>query len=361
MTTPTHLINALRSVIAPGSTHLDVRLSRSDIVLLLEHVDELHTDAQRALAAWDTTVLPASNDGRLQEAMEYLRRPDAAATSVAQCEPDIWQQHAARDKAEFWARMDAPAPVAPEDRIEAVLQRQYGQIAALEAEIASLKAAASAPVAPDVAVAIELQGVREALAEGRGVWAPCSGCHELTEGHATGAFSSVLSCHLGNGCSECGGIGAVWDDTDYDEMARSMMSADAAPPPVAFRAACDGGQCGAGGYCDACPKRVPAPVAQPAGMDDVAALVKNAGLDWQEGFSTEPLEVNRYLKLIRAVEQRYAPAPVAQPLTDEQIDALSDDVFDLIQDVPDELVGSRTWDRMFARAIERAHGIGGAA
>lgn len=41
MTTPTHLINALRSVIAPGSTHLDVRLSRSDIVLLLAHVDGL--------------------------------------------------------------------------------------------------------------------------------------------------------------------------------------------------------------------------------------------------------------------------------------------------------------------------------
>ncbi len=42
----------------------------------------------------------------------------------------------------FGAQPAAPAPVAhDEERIEAVLQRQYGQIAALEAEIAALKAA----------------------------------------------------------------------------------------------------------------------------------------------------------------------------------------------------------------------------
>lgn len=46
MTTDTaHLIESLRSVIAPGSTHLDVRLSRPDIVMLLGHVDELRAIA----------------------------------------------------------------------------------------------------------------------------------------------------------------------------------------------------------------------------------------------------------------------------------------------------------------------------
>jgi hypothetical protein len=52
------------------------------------------------------------------------------------------------------------------------------------------------------------------------------------------------------------------------------MMVDMEPPATsrdywmveARKAACDGGQCGAGGYCDACPKRVPAPVAQPAAM-----------------------------------------------------------------------------------------------
>lgn len=33
----------------------------------------LREDVERALAAWDTTVLERSHDGRLQEAMECLR------------------------------------------------------------------------------------------------------------------------------------------------------------------------------------------------------------------------------------------------------------------------------------------------
>lgn len=48
MTTDTaHLIESLRSVIAPGSTHLDVRLSRPDIVALLTQVDGLWTQHGR--------------------------------------------------------------------------------------------------------------------------------------------------------------------------------------------------------------------------------------------------------------------------------------------------------------------------
>jgi hypothetical protein len=73
---------------------------------------------------------------------------------------------------------------------------------------------------------LELGGVQEAIKEGSGVWRSCSGCHELNEGHATGPFSKVFGCALGNGCSECGGIGAVWDDTDYEEMARTWDEAD---------------------------------------------------------------------------------------------------------------------------------------
>lgn len=44
----------------------------------------LEADVQRALEAWDTTVLPRSNDGMMQERMECLRaawvRPNAALT-----------------------------------------------------------------------------------------------------------------------------------------------------------------------------------------------------------------------------------------------------------------------------------------
>lgn len=73
----------------------------------------------------------------------------------------------------------------------------------------------------------ELAGIPEAIKEGGGLWRSCSGCHELNEGHDTGPYSKVFSCVLGSGCSECGGIGVVWDSTDYDEMARSVSNADA--------------------------------------------------------------------------------------------------------------------------------------
>lgn len=58
-----------------------------------------------------------------------------------------------------------------------------------------------------------------------GFWRSCSGCHELNEGHDTGPHSPSFGCALGLGCRECGGLGAVWDDTDYADMAKSMMCA----------------------------------------------------------------------------------------------------------------------------------------
>jgi hypothetical protein len=81
---------------------------------------------------------------------------------------------------------------------------------------------------------IELMGVAESLAQGGGFWASCSGCHELNEGCSTGAYSNVFRCALGNGCSECGGLGAVWDDTDYDAMAEAMAG-DVAPERAEVR------------------------------------------------------------------------------------------------------------------------------
>ncbi len=76
-----------------------------------------------------------------------------------------------------------------------------------------------APPAPSVAAkSLELDGVPDALAYGKGIWRTCTGCYESNEGYPTGPFSDTLKCHLGGGCFECGGIGAVWDTTDYEEM-----------------------------------------------------------------------------------------------------------------------------------------------
>lgn len=89
--------------------------------------------------------------------------------------------------------------------------------------------------APTEGATIELDGVAEAIAEGDGFWRSCSGCHETNEGVPLGAYSSIMKCHLGMGCRECGGIGAIWDATNYIEMCDFMASetALAAPAPEA--------------------------------------------------------------------------------------------------------------------------------
>lgn len=61
-----------------------------------------------------------------------------------------------------------------------------------------------------------------------GFWRSCTGCHETFEGYSVGSYpwNAALKCELGAGCRECGGIGAVWDDTDYDDMVEFMQAAD---------------------------------------------------------------------------------------------------------------------------------------
>lgn len=70
---------------------------------------------------------------------------------------------------------------------------------------------------------IELNGVSAALDYGKGLWRTCTGCHESNEGYPTGPYSALMKCHLGGGCFECGGIGAVWDTTDYEDMGRYLV------------------------------------------------------------------------------------------------------------------------------------------
>lgn len=95
-----------------------------------------------------------------------------------------------------------------EDRYNADQEK----LAEAEASIASLTA--------ERGELIDARAVAEAVENGEGVgnWLSCTGCHELDEGHPTGRYSVGLKCYLGLGCTECGGIGAVWDTTDYGEM-----------------------------------------------------------------------------------------------------------------------------------------------
>lgn len=58
-----------------------------------------------------------------------------------------------------------------------------------------------------------------------GHWQPCSGCHETEDGYDVGhyPFSEVFQSKVGAGCGECGGLGVIWDSTDYAEMADWMI------------------------------------------------------------------------------------------------------------------------------------------
>lgn len=60
----------------------------------------------------------------------------------------------------------------------------------------------------------------EVLKDSAGFWRSCSGCYETVDGYPSGhyPYSKAYGCTLGSGCSECGGIGAIWDTTNYEEM-----------------------------------------------------------------------------------------------------------------------------------------------
>ncbi|MES2845625.1 MAG: hypothetical protein V4747_11400 [Pseudomonadota bacterium] len=79
--------------------------------------------------------------------------------------------------------------------------------------------------APAVDVA---EGIASYLSDNpeSGFWRSCTGCHETEDGHDVGhyPYSRALKCKLGGGCSECGGLGAVWDNLDY-----SLVNENPAP------------------------------------------------------------------------------------------------------------------------------------
>lgn len=84
---------------------------------------------------------------------------------------------------------------------------------------------------PDIFRSVR-EAAKEAELDGAGFWRTCSGCYEGEDGQNVNGFphSPSFGCILGGGCHECGGIGATWDTTDYEDMARSMMEEDEATP-----------------------------------------------------------------------------------------------------------------------------------
>ncbi|MFB9223494.1 hypothetical protein [Paracoccus cavernae] len=81
-----------------------------------------------------------------------------------------------------------------------------------------IRADLAAPSAP--AEVIDAHAVAEAMEGQAGIWRTCTGCYETCDGQPFGnyPYSAALRCDLGGGCRECGGIGAIWDTTDYADM-----------------------------------------------------------------------------------------------------------------------------------------------
>jgi hypothetical protein len=102
--------------------------------------------------------------------------------------------------------------------------------AATNRKFADLASAALAtPVGANVGDVL-LASVKEAMDEHSecGLWRTCSGCHETEDGHDVGHYPFVpqFGCKLGSGCRECGGLGALWDTTDWSDFAEWSQRRD---------------------------------------------------------------------------------------------------------------------------------------
>ncbi|MEN2749269.1 hypothetical protein [Sphingomonas sp. T9W2] len=82
--------------------------------------------------------------------------------------------------------------------------------------------------------------IKELMDEGDGFWRACSGCQEGVDGYVSERdypFDPVFRCQPGGGCSECGGIGVLWDDgrgygdITGDEKPASASAEDQEPDP----------------------------------------------------------------------------------------------------------------------------------
>jgi len=92
-------------------------------------------------------------------------------------------------------------------------------------------------------VPTEFVAIKEQVDAGAGFWRPCTGCYDTEDGHPTQRYQSSvhLGCDLGNGCSECGGLGAVWNDFSLyppDEADPASPAAESKTLPRESEGAC---------------------------------------------------------------------------------------------------------------------------
>lgn len=73
--------------------------------------------------------------------------------------------------------------------------------------------------------------IKELVDECDGFWTACSGCQEGVDGYVSERdypFDPMFRCQPGGGCSECGGIGVLWDNgRGYDNITGNEEPASA--------------------------------------------------------------------------------------------------------------------------------------
>lgn len=82
---------------------------------------------------------------------------------------------------------------------------------------------------PDFAASIKRTCSEEVSNGAACGWMPCTGCYDTEDGHPTAHYrhSRVFGCDVGSGCSECGGLGVVfqyWSPEDLEDMQRDCVS-----------------------------------------------------------------------------------------------------------------------------------------
>lgn len=248
---------ALLDRAAPAPQGEPVSAALSDIVALwdldapLRYNEALHMQAKRALAG-EQPVSPDLNRwcvyvaGIISGWLEIARPQIMSMGDEART-----QAIAGIIERRLWAmpKDTAPAPAVPGDVVLGYTwtdhtgqHRHLGRVPPVTGAygIEPVGRITAAPTPPAQAeLPIELADVGRQIEEGKGIWCSCTGCHDSNEGVPTGPFSRVFQCHLGLGCSECGGLGAIWDDSDYEGMAAFMASSDSEPAQPAVPESAD--------------------------------------------------------------------------------------------------------------------------
>jgi len=116
--------------------------------------------------------------------------------------------------------------------VKCTLMGEAASARSLAKQIRALSADPARP-SPDFAKSIAYVIKEESLGGAACGWRSCSGCLETSEGHLCGdyPYSDLFKAHVGFGCSDCGGLGVVWEyysKSCLDEMQRELKDAEPA-------------------------------------------------------------------------------------------------------------------------------------